>query len=431
MGNKEDTSKPVDVTIRPDQLTDAESGNDPDKESVFSDMGLGLFIHWSLDSPLGSVISHWMSGVDERILDRFVKEWPDLFNPREFVADDWANLAKRAGFRYMMFSSKHHNGFCMYDSKVTEFNVTQTRFGRDIMSEMFSAFSHYGIEVGAYFSPFDFHWCRQAGKELHFATPEVLPEHNLGLMDYNKAQLKEILEGYPEVALLFFDGPPEGLKEFAWELKPELLITRGVMKTPEQEIPPDILEGPWEACFTLGTQWNYKATNEAYMSGTELINRVIEIRAKGGNALINVTSDPLGRIPVEQQRLLEELGLFMFFNEEAILNVRPWHVWCEGNIYFTCSRQEPTVYAFVMHDPWPLGERREYTLTSVKATPQTKVEIVGQNGRVLEHHPEADTESRWKQDENGLHLSVMRCYRPYNNRRWPNPVAIRITHVEI
>lgn len=411
------------------EVTKGWMGNTPEQEKTFIDHGIGLFVHWGLDTPLGSVISHWMCGAEEKIVDRFIKEYPALFNPREFVAEDWANLAKRVGFRYMVFDAKHHSGFCMYATETTDFNVMHTRFGRDIMQEIFAAFCAEGIPVGAYFSPYDFYWCRQAGKTLHFATPDVLPENNPELMEYNRAQLREILMNYPSVEMLFIDGPPEGIADYAWEMRPELLVTRGEMKTPEQQIPETILEGPWEACFTLGTQWNYKATNEVYMSGTELINRVIEIRAKGGNALINVTSDPSGRIPVEQQRLLEELGLFLFFNGEAIYNVRPWNVWREGDIYYTRSRAERTVYAFVMNQPWPLGERREFVLKQVRATADTRVEIVGQSGRVLEHHPEADTAGRWHQDAEGLHLSVLRCYRPYNNHRWPNPVAIRITGV--
>ena len=426
---------PVDITIGSDHVSgreasDGRMGNDSSREESFTDMGVGLFIHWSLDSQLGSVISHWMCGVDEKIIDRFARDYPKLFNPRKFMADDWANLAKRSGMRYMMFTTKHHKGFCMYDTKTTDFNVMKTTFGRDIFGEMVEAFQAHDIVTGAYFSPLDFHWCRNEGIELHFATPEVLPANNPGLMAYNKEQLKEILLDYPGIDMVFFDGPPEGLREYAWEIRPDILVTRGEIKTPEQEIPDDILPGPWEACFTLGCQWNYKATNEAYMSGAELINQVIEIRAKGGNALMNVTADSFGEIPIEQQRLLEEFGLFMFFNQEAIYDVRPWKVCREGDVWFTRAKEVPTVYAFVTNNPWPLGERRELTLKNVRVTEQTEVEIVGQSGRVLEHHPDADTTSRWKQDADGLHLSVMRCYRPYNNRVWPNAIAIRITNVE-
>lgn len=110
--------------------------------------------------------------------------------------------------------------------------------------------------------------------------------------------------------------------------------------------------------------------------------------------------------------------------------MRPWHVTHEGNIWFTKAKNEDTVYAFVLGEPWPYGYegRRSVTLRSVRATERTEIEIVGQSGEAIEHQPEAHTKAEWRQDENGLHISAMLCYRPYDNRKWPNPIAIRITH---
>lgn len=425
----------VDVTIDPNLISTKEAsggmlGNRAEREEWFRDQAFGMFIHWGLDSLLGSVISHWMIGADKRLVDRFIREFPGMFDPRRFCADDYARLAKMAGMKYMLFTAKHHSGFCMFDTNTTTFNVMNTPFGRDIARELSDAFRRQGLSSGLYFSPYDLYWCHTRGIQLHFATPEVLPANNPELMSCNLEQMRELLTRYGQQDAFFFDGPPEQLKELAWKLQPETLVTRGEMKTPEQHLPEEPIVGAWEACFTMGDGWSYKPTNETYKSGAELIGMLIETRAKGGNLLLNVTPDSQGVIPFEQERLLHEVGLFLFFNDEAIYEVRPWQVTNEGPIWFTRAKASDTVYAFVTGEPWPYGERKSVTLRSVRATDGTEVEIVGQSGDALEHRPDADTKARWRQDEEGLHIDAMLCYRPYDNRKWPNPVVIRITHAK-
>ena len=421
----------VDVTLQDHDWTKPTPGglkNDPEREEWFRDLGLGLFIHWSLDTPLGSVISHWMCGADEPMRRNFVDNYPALFNPRKFHADDWARTAKLNGFKYMVFTTKHHSGFCMYDTKTTPFNVMNTAFGRDIHKELVESFSRLDIATGIYFSPFDFTWLMNHGKQLHFATPEVLPENNPEFMEYNREQLRELMTNYGKTNMVFFDGPPVGLKEIVWQTDPQALVTRGEMNTPEQNLPDEAIDGVWEANYTLGTQWNYKATNEVYKTGTEIIELLITIRARGGNLLLNITSDPHGCIPVEQEELLGELGLFLFFNGEAIYDVRPLAVTHDGPIWYTKAKDCDTVYAFITGESWTYSERKEVVLKSVRATQQTVVSMVGQNGEVLEHCPDADIETRWEQKEDGLHISAVRAYRPYNDRKWPNPAVLRITN---
>lgn len=421
----------VDVTLQEDDWTQPTPGglkNDPERAEWFRDLGLGLFIHWSLDTPMGSVISHWMCGADDSIRDNFVENYPALFNPRKFHADDWARTAKLSGFKYMVFTTKHHSGFCMYDTKTTPFNVINSAFGRDIHGELVESFSKYDIATGIYFSPFDFKWLMDSGKELHFATPEVLPENNPSLMTYNQEQLRELLTNYGKTNMVFFDGPPVGLKDLVWQIDPKTLVTRGEMRTPEQVLPDEAIEGTWEGNYTLGTQWNYKATNEVYKTGTEIIELLITIRARGGNLLLNISSDPHGCIPVEQEELLGELGLFLFFNGEAIYGVRPWVVTNDGPIWYTKAKDSDTVYAFITGEPWEYSVRKEVVLKSVRATERSEISMVGQNGKILEHFPEANLETRWVQKNDGLHISSVRAYRPYNNRKWPNPAVLRITH---
>ena len=122
------------------------------------DMGFGMFIHWSMDSQVGAVISHSMAGASEDYLERFINELPKTFNPRKFYPDDWAVLAKLAGMKYVVFTAKHHSGFCMWDTKTTDFNIMNTPFKRDILKEIIEAFRKQGIAIGIYFSPEDFHF---------------------------------------------------------------------------------------------------------------------------------------------------------------------------------------------------------------------------------------------------------------------------------
>lgn len=408
--------------------TGTQTRNDPDRVEWFQDLGVGMFIHWSFDSQLGLVISHSMVGASGDYLDRYVHELPRTFEPKKFDPDEWARLAKLAGLRYVVFTTKHHNGFCMFETKTTDFNVMNTPCGKDITRKVAEAFRRRGIAVGFYFSPDDFRLLQRLGIQIQREVPSVLPTNVPELMALNKAQIAELMTNYGPVDILFLDGQPDGLKELAWELQPKVVVTRGEMKTPEQEIPGAPMPGPWEACFTMGTQWQFKPTNEEYKSGTRLIEMVIETRAKGGNLLINVGPQPDGEIPFEQDRRLRELGLWLFVNHEAVYNVRPWHVTNEGNIWFTRAKDKDTVYAFVTGTPWEYGKLNTVILRSVQATERTEVEILGQSGTTLEYKPGINPSARWKQEADGLRITAMRAQRLYNDRKWPNPVVLRITH---
>ena len=406
----------------------AGAANRPERVEWFMDQGLGMFVHWSVDSQLGSVISHSMVGASDDYLSRFINDLPETFYPERFNPDEWARLAKLAGMKYVVFTTKHHSGFCMFHAQTTPFNIANTPYGQDITRKLFESLRKYGIAVGVYFSPDDFWMLHMQGKDVSRRRPEALPQNNPELMAHNKAQLRELLTQYGPIDVLFIDGEPNELKELAWELQDDLVITRGEMETPEQNTPDEPMPGPWEACYTLGTQWQFKPTNETYKSGTQLIEMLIEIRAKGGNFLLNVGPQPDGVIPFEQERRIRELALWMFINGEAIHSVRPWHVIREGNIWFSKAKDDDTVYAFLTRLPdWKRGDRKEFTLRSVRATAETTVSVLGQTGRVLEYNVNARPEARWSQEADGLHVSVVRAQRIYNDSKWPNPIVLRIT----
>jgi len=366
----------------------APKGNRSERLEWFRDQGFGMFIHWSVDSQLGSVISHSMVGADKDYLDHLINDLPRTFNPRKFNPTDWAVLAKLAGMKYVVFTAKHHSGFCMYDTRTTPFQVMSTPFKRDITREVLDAFRAQGIAPGLYFSPDDFLWLHQNRKPIQRNIPEVQPSANPGLLAYDTQQVKELMTNYGSVDVIFFDGEADALREVAWQAQPNVVVTRGAILTPEQYIPGVPLDEPWEACMTMGTQWQYKPTNDVYKSGGQIISMLIETRAKGGNLLLNVGPKPDGELPIEQEERLREVALWMFVNGESIYGVRPWVVTNEGPYWFTKRRGEDTVYVHVKeNERWKYGEWKDIVLKSVKTSPESKITVLSQNDQVLEYRP--------------------------------------------
>lgn len=407
--------------------------NDPEREEQFMDWGLGMFVHWSIDSQLGSVISHSMVGASERYLDRYINELPRTFDPKRYDPDEWMAIANLAGVKYMVFTTKHHNGFCLWDTKTTDFSIMHTPYGKDIVHAYVDACRRHGIKVGFYFSPEDFIFLHRLGETIRRVGTSGREKEPL--LAYNKRQLDELFGNYGPIDVVFFDGgEKEELAQYIHQLQPQCLVTRGEMETPEQRLPKEPLPGPWESCFTLGTQWQFKPTNEDYKSGGQLINMLIETRAKGGNLLLNVGPEPSGAIPFEQERIFRELGLWMFINDESIHNVRPCEVVGEGKIWYTQSKDGKSVYVFLTEftgkNRWKHGERKQIVLTYWRATDQTRISVLGQNDKVLEYTPDADPRSGFTQTDAGLELSVMRAQRIYNNRAWPNTVVVKLENVE-
>jgi alpha-L-fucosidase len=409
-----------------------QTANNPEREQWFMDLGFGMFIHWSLDSQVGTVISHSMAGASQDYLQRFINELPKTFNPKQFNPDDWAVLAKLAGMKYVVFTAKHHSGFCMWNTKTTTFGIMNTPFKRDILKEIIDAFRKQDIAIGIYFSPEDFYYLYKndipIGRLQH---PLHYPTGNQGLMDYDKAQIKELLVNYGKIDILFFDGPADSLKEYAWQLQPSIVVTRGQMETPEQSLPDKSMPGPWEACFTMGTDWQYKPTNDPHKNGTQIINMLIEIRAKGGNLLMNVGPKPNGEIQIEQEALLREVALWNLVNTESVHSIRPWEIIKEGDIWFTKAKNSNTVYAFVQGGAkWPYGTRKELILRTLEGSEQTKISILGYASELIEYRKGADAEIYFQSTPLGLVISAVNGHRLYTNNQWPNPVVLKIENVK-
>ena len=410
---------------------DAHKANDPQAVETFRDRGLGMFIHWGVDGVLAGVISHSLVGASPDFQDRFFRLLPGYFDPYRFEPERWAALAQLAGFRYVMFTAKHHAGFCMWDTATTQFSVMHTPYGKDVLRAVVDAFRKRGIAIGIYFSPDDFHWLHEHGITINRHVKGVYPQELPEFMDYTKKQLKELLTNYGPIDYFFFDGPAEQLTDYAWQLQPKLVITRGVMETPEQYTPGVALKGAWEGNLTMGTEWPWKATNEKYKSGTELIDILIETRAKGGNLLLNIGPKPDGTIPEEQDARLREIALWNFVNGEAIRDVRPWVITNEGNIWFTRNPKTNTVYAFLTRmQPWRLGDAKTITLRSLKSNPQTKISVLGQSDEIVEYRPTVKPQTTWHQGEQGLHITAYRAQRLYTDRGWPDPVVLKIVNAD-
>lgn len=422
--------KGMDATINKYRKIAMQNGNKPERLTWFENLGFGMFIHWNVDVSLGVVISHSMAGASDAYNEKYINELPTFFNPTKFDPTSWAKQAKIAGMKYVVFTAKHHSGFCMFNTATTSFNVMNTPFKKDILKEVVDAFRKEGIAIGIYYSPDDFYYLYKHQIPVgRMQLPAHFPSKNEGLMNYDKQQINELLTHYGKIDMLFLDGPADGLKEYAWELDPNIIVTRGEMKTPEQTIPDEPLPRPWESNYTMGTDWQYKPTNDPAKSGTDIINKLIEIRAKGGNFLLNVGPKADGEIQIEHQAILQEVALWNFVNAESIYKVKPLPIIKEGNIWYTQSNDEKFIYAFVLRnnsDDWKYGERKSFLLTHIQGNKDTKVQVLGYKSELVEYKVGFDASLYMNSSELGLLVSCVNGQRFYTNNQWPNPVVLKI-----
>ncbi|SEP14279.1 alpha-L-fucosidase [Mucilaginibacter sp. OK283] len=403
--------------------------NKPERELWLKNTGLGLFIHFSMDGQLGVVISHSLVGASDDYVNRYFTELPKTFDPSKFDPHQIAVLAKLAGMKYIVFTSKHHSGFCMWDTKTTGFNITNTPYKKDLLKEFVDATREVGLQVGFYFSPEDFNFLRDHHITISRTDVKMDAATRKAYDDYTRQQCEELMTKYGKIDVLFIDGDPkEIVKQTCWKLQPDLLITRGAIKTPEQIMPGAMINEPWLSCITMGTAWGYQPTNERYKSGSQLIGLLIEARAKGGSLLLNVGPKPNGELPIEQEERLREMSAWYFINRECVDDVRSWVVSKEGNIWFT-AKNGHTLYAIVTDAAdWKEGTRKTFLIRSAISTPDTKISVLGQNSQVIEYKSD-DVSCSYTQTAKGLEVSVVKAQRIYDDHRWPNPVVIKLDNV--
>ena len=311
----------------------------------------GLFIHWGLYAiPAGewngkTTHGEWIRTSAEIPIDQYDK-YIDRFNPVKFDADKWVQMAKHAGMRYIVITSKHHDGFSLFDSKYTDFDVMSTPFKRDIMDELATACRKYGLKMCWYYSIMDWH------------HPDYLPRRNWEnrstdgavydrYVAYMKNQLEELIDNYGDIGVLWFDGEWEGtwdhdygknLYDYVRTLQPDIIVNNrvdigrsgmggmtssggyvGDFGTPEQEIPGTGIPGvDWETCMTMNTHWGYNKNDDNWKSSKDLIQKLADISSKGGNFLLNVGPTSEGLFPQESVERLEQIGDWMKVNGESI-----------------------------------------------------------------------------------------------------------------
>jgi len=319
--------------------------------SWWRDARFGLFIHWGLYAiPAGewngkTTHGEWIRTTAQIPIDQYDR-FIDQFNPVKFDADKWVQMAKHAGMKYIVITSKHHDGFSLFDSKHSDFDVMSTPFKRDIMDELAIACRKYDLKMCWYYSIMDWH------------HPDYLPRRNWEnrsadgaqydrYVSYMKNQLKELIENYGDIGVLWFDGEWEGtwdhdygkdLYDYVRTLQPDIIINNrvdigrsgmggmtssggyvGDFGTPEQEIPGTGIPGvDWETCMTMNTHWGYNKNDDNWKSSKDLIQKIADISSKGGNFLLNVGPTSEGLFPEESVERLEQIGDWMEVNSESI-----------------------------------------------------------------------------------------------------------------
>ncbi len=310
----------------------------------------GLFIHYGLYAvPAGewngrTDYGEWIRNNARIPIDTYDK-FRAQFNPTGFDATAWVRLAKQAGMKYIVITTKHHDGFCLFDSKETDFTVMSTPFKRDIMKELSEACRREGMRLGWYYSIMDWHhpdYLPRRDWEQRPATGADFERY----VKYMKAQLKELLTNYGKIDILWFDGQWEGtwnnergrdLYDYVRSLQPDIIINNRVGRaggdfglnrdqevigdfgTPEQEIPATGLPGAdWETCMTMNDNWGYNRADKHFKPAADLIRKLVDIASKGGNYLLNVGPTAEGVFPPESVDRLQAIGLWMRANGESI-----------------------------------------------------------------------------------------------------------------
>ena len=431
-----------------------------EKLDKWQDLKFGLLMHWGTYSQWGIVESWSICSEDEGWCRRsnpdyteYKKEYENLqttFNPVKFDPGKWAKAAKNAGMKYVVFTTKHHDGFCMFDTKLTDYKITSektpfhTNTKANIAKEIFDAFRAEGLWAGAYFSKPD--WHNENYWWPNFATPDRnvnyditrYPDRWENFVQFTHRQILELLGGdYGKIDILWLDGgwvqkrvreqtnkqtppPPyrlgrsqnqdirmDELVAKAREKQPGLIVVDRAVRgknqnylTPENRVPEKALSYPWESCIIAGGSWSW-LPEAKYMSGRNAIQLLVDIVAKGGNLLFNIAPGPEGQWHDEAYRLLEEMGEWMKVNSDAIYGTRALAPYKEGKVCIS-KKGENTLYLYYMADE---GEQMpsQIGMSSFSLPAKSKIRMPG-----------TATNLKWNKTENGFIVTI-----PENIRKSP------------
>ena len=380
----------------------------------WQDQKFGVLMHWGLYSVPGVVESWSICSEDWIVRERKPtyeedKAWywsqKDSLNPVNFDPSKWADVMKKAGMKYMIFTTKHHDGFCMFDTKYTDFSIAHGPFGKDprhnIAKEVFDAYRNKGFMIGCYFSKPDWHskWFWNP----YYATPnrrinykkQQHPDWWQNYRKFTQNQLNELTTDYGNIDILWLDGgwitgDEIGLDTIlvdARKRNPGMISVDRTIRgknenyqTPEQGIPAKQLDIPWESCITLSHAWGW-TPNAKFKSPNKVIGILAEIVAKGGCLALGVGPKADGTLQPEVVKNLLQIGNWLNKNGQAIYSTVNAAHYNDGKVWFTADKNGKTLYAiYALED----GEKTPKTITWTENKPKGKLVLL-QNGKSVKY----------------------------------------------
>ena len=380
----------------------------------WQDQKFGVLMHWGLYSVPGIVESWSICSEDWIVRERKPtyeedKAWywsqKDSLNPVNFDPSKWADVMKKAGMKYMIFTTKHHDGFCMFDTKYTDFSIAHGPFGKDprhnIAKEVFDAYRNKGFMIGCYFSKPDWHskWFWNP----YYATPnrrinykkQQHPDWWQNYRKFTQNQLNELTTDYGNIDILWLDGgwitgEEIGLDTIlvdARKRNPGMISVDRTIRgknenyqTPEQGIPAKQLDIPWESCITLSHAWGW-TPNAKFKSPNKVIGILSEIVAKGGCLALGVGPKADGTLQPEVVKNLLQIGNWLNKNGQAIYSTVNAAHYNDGKVWFTADKNGKTLYAiYALED----GEKTPKTITWTENKPKGKLVLL-QNGKSVKY----------------------------------------------
>ena len=421
----------------------------------WQDLKFGLFMHWGTYSQWGIVESWSLCPEDESWTQRksehgksyyeYVRNYENLqttFNPVEFNPQKWADAAKKAGMKYVVFTTKHHDGFAMFDTKESDYKITssKTPFSKnpkaDVTKEIFNSFRKDGFKIGAYFSKPDWHtdnywWSYFPPKDRNVNyDPKKYPEKWANFKKYTFNQLNEITSNYGKIDILWLDGgwvrpfktidptvewqrtikveqdiDMDKIGEMARGNQPGIIIVDRTVPgmwenyvTPEQAIPEHNLSIPWESCITMGNSFSY-VPNDNYKSSQKIIETLIKIISRGGNYLMNIAPGPNGDYDAVVYERLKEISEWININKTAVYATRSIAPYHENDFYYTRSKDGKTVNVFHINEASNYMAPRDFIFTVPENFEPKKLQILGIESKIS-----------WKKQGNKIKVQLPEKY---------------------